>query len=94
MAAKRDDRIQGRSELPSISREGKNPGAANEEEDRESKRENRARLFFLSSLSSGRRPKLSCENSVTEEATGDPFCCYRQDMSPPPITPPELEGVF
>ena len=39
MAAKRDDRIQGRSELPSISREGKIPGAANEEEDRESKRE-------------------------------------------------------
>ena len=41
----------------------------------------RARLFFLSSLSSGRRPKLSCDNSVTEEATGDPSCCYRQDVS-------------
>ena len=58
----------------------------------------RARLFFLSSISSGRRPKLSCDNSVMEGATRDPSCCYRQDMSPPPIipliTPPESEGVF
>ena len=51
MASKRDDRIQGHSELPSISREGKNLGATNEEEDRESKREKAGpsllSLFYL-----------------------------------------------